>query len=267
MIKIITTISLFIALNCFSQTNIKEDTETKAKQDAIIKEFLEDGAWQHMMFSKEWQDNIDAGLKKDSTIAYLWQQKAMPYFKLRKCEIGMPFIDKAVQFDARRWQPYRAFIKCIFARTYKDAIIDFEDCVKKYGNNYEMDHTYGFYIGLCYLQLNEYEKAEKQFKEYNEDIYKNRQGLEHHTALFYYGIAKYELQKWEEAIIVFDKALKIYPNFSDIKFYKAMCLMKINMQKEAMILLEEGKNDAEKGYTINEDNAIYEKYPYQVIWK
>ena len=85
--------------------------------------------------------------------------------------------------------------------------------------------------------------------------------------MFYYGIAKYELQKWEEAIIVFDKALKIYPNFSDIKFYKAMCLMKINMQKEAMILLEEGKNDAEKGYTINEDNAIYEKYPYQVIWK
>lgn len=48
-----------------------------------------------MMFSKEWQDEIDLGLKKDSTIAYLWQQKAMPYFKLRKCEIGMPFIDQS----------------------------------------------------------------------------------------------------------------------------------------------------------------------------
>jgi hypothetical protein len=43
--------------------------------------------------------------------------------------------------------------------------------------------------------------------------------------------------------------------------------MKINKEKEAMTLLEEGKMDAEKGYTINEDNAIYEKYPYQVIWK
>ena len=130
MIKIITTISVLIGLNCFSQTAPKELTDKKSKQDAIIKEHLENGAWQHMMFSKEWQDEIDLGLKKDSTIAYLWQQKAMPYFKLRKCEIGMPFIDKAVVHDAQRWQPYRAFIKCIFAKTYKDAIIDFEDCIK-----------------------------------------------------------------------------------------------------------------------------------------
>jgi tetratricopeptide (TPR) repeat protein len=267
MIKIITTISVLIGLNCFSQTAPKELTDKKSKQDAIIKEHLENGAWQHMMFSKEWQDEIDLGLKKDSTIAYLWQQKAMPYFKLRKCEIGMPFIDKAVVHDAQRWQPYRAFIKCIFAKTYKDAIIDFEDCIKKYGNNYEMDHTFGFYLGLCYLQLNEYQKAEQLLKQYNDDIFKNRQGLEHPTALFYYGIAKYELQKWEEAIIEFDRALKQYPNFSDVKFYKAMCLIKINKEKEAMTLLDEGKSDAEKGYTINEDNTVYEKYPYQVIWK
>ena len=247
MIKIITTISVLIGLNCFSQTAPKELTDKKSKQDAIIKEHLENGAWQHMMFSKEWQDEIDLGLKKDSTIAYLWQQKAMPYFKLRKCEIGMPFIDKAVVHDPKRWQPYRAFIKCIFAKTYKDAIID--------------------YLGLCYLQLNEYQKAEQLLKQYNDDIFKNRQGLEHPTALFYYGIAKYELQKWEEAIIEFDRALKQYPNFSDVKFYKAMCLIKINKEKEAMTLLDEGKSDAEKGYTINEDNTVYEKYPYQVIWK
>ncbi|WP_396211059.1 tetratricopeptide repeat protein [Flavobacterium sp.] len=267
MIKIITLLSILILSNCFGQATIQEVFDKKTKQEAIIKESLENGAWRHMLFSKEWQDEIDLGLKKDSTIAYLWQQKAMPYFKLRKCEIGMPFINKAVQYDAKRWQPYRAFIKCIFARTYKEAIIDFEDCIKKFGNNYEMDHTYSFYLGLCYLQLNEYEKAEKYFKEYVEDLFQNRQGLEHHTALFYYGIAKYELQNFEEAIVEFDKALKIYSNFSDVKFYKAMCFMKINKEKEAMTLLEEGKMDAEKGYTINEDNAIYEKYPYQVIWK
>lgn len=64
MIKIITTISLFITLNCFGQTNPKEFADKTAKQEAIIKEHLENGAWQHMMFSKEWQDNIDMGLKK-----------------------------------------------------------------------------------------------------------------------------------------------------------------------------------------------------------
>jgi tetratricopeptide (TPR) repeat protein len=267
MIKIFKLLLLLLVTNCLGQTNDDFQIEKKIRQEAIIKESLENGAWKHMMFSKQWQDEIDAGLKKDSTVAYLWQQKAMPLFKLRKYEIGMPFIDKAVLYDAQRWQPYRAFIKCIFAKTYKDAIIDFEDCIEKYGNGYEMDHTYSFYIGLCYLQLNEYKKAEKLFKEYIDDIFNNRQGLEHPTALFYYGISIYEQERWQDAILEFDRALKIYPNFSDVKFYKAMCLVRLEKMDEANILLEEGKKDIESGFTINEDNTIYEKYPYQVIWK
>ena len=74
-------------------------------------------------------------------------------------------------------------------------------------------------------------------------------------------------QKWEEAIIEFDKALKIYPNFSDVKIYKSICLEHLCKEDEAKILLEEGKIDGKKGYSINEDNADYENYPYQLIWK
>jgi len=33
------------------------------------------------------------------------------------------------------------------------------------------------------------------------------------NGLFYQAIAKYELKKWDEAIVIFDKALKIYPEF------------------------------------------------------
>jgi tetratricopeptide (TPR) repeat protein len=262
MKKIILLISLSSFLNCISQIN---EIENEKNQKSIIREHL-GNALKYKIFSKDYQDNIDLGLRKDSTISYLWQQKAMPYFKSRKYEIGMIYIDKAVKYDDENYQPYRAFIKCIFAKTYKEAIIDFEDCIKKFGNNYVMDHTYGFYIGLCYLQLNEFTKAEKQFKEYNEDIFRNRQGLEHPTALFYYGISKYELQKWDEAILEFDKALKIYPNLSDAEYYKSQCLIKLGKVEESSILFEQAKKDAEKGYTINEDNIIYEKYPYQVLW-
>ena len=258
--------SLHCGLLSFAQTNLET---IKKNQDAIIEEFVTNCAekYNYNFQMSEWQQCLDNGLQKDSTISYLWQQKAMPYFKARKYEIGMVYLDKAVKLNPEKHQAYRAFMKCIFVKNYKESILDFEDCIKKFGNNYVMDHTYNFYIGLCYLQLNEYAKAEKLFGDYNDDIFKNRQGLEHPTALFYYGIAKYELQKWEEAIIEFDRALKQYPNFSDVKFYKAMCLIKINKEKEAMTLLDEGKSDAEKGYTINEDNTVYEKYPYQVIWK
>jgi tetratricopeptide (TPR) repeat protein len=121
---------------------------------------------------------------------------------------------------------------------------------------------------LSFLQLNEFSKAEIFFKDYVEDIYKNRQGLEHPTALFYYGISKYEQKKWNEAIIEFDKAIKIYPNFSDAKYYKAICLSRLmDKQENVTKLYNEAKEDAKKGYTINEDNTIYETYPYQKRWK
>ncbi len=149
--------------------NLTEDHSTEfqvytEKQDAIMKEHLNNGAWRQEMYSQEWQTAIDKGLEKDSTISYMWQQKAMPLFKQGKYEVGMEFIDQAVKYNPRSYLEYRAFIKCIFAKTYKAAIKDFEICKKEYGNSFVMDHSYNFYIALSYLQLNEFAKAEAIFE-------------------------------------------------------------------------------------------------------
>lgn len=260
MKKIILSFSFFISIFSFGQVSINK------VRDAIVVQSLDSCAYKYnyVFQMSEWQSCIDEGLKKDSTIAYLWQQKAMPYFKCKKYEVGMAYLDKAVLYNKQEWLPYRAFIKCIFAKTYESAISDFEECTKLYGNTYVMDHTYSFYIGLCYLQLNEYEKAEKLFDDYVNDIYKNRQQLEHPTAYFYQGIAKYELKKWDEAIAIFDKAIKIYPEFSDAKYYKAICWLKQGKSREEVVaLVGIAREDAAKGFSLNEDNTVYETYPYQ----
>ena len=263
MTRLILFIASFISIQCQSQTNSANDKINR--QEAIIKEHVYDCADKinYTVMMKEYQDCLDAGLKKDSTIAYLWQQKAMPYFKAKKYAVGMPLVDKAVQYDEKRWLDYRAFIKCIFAKTYKEAIVDFEDCIKKFGNSYVQDHTYAFYIGISYLQLNEFEKAETIFKTDIEDQAK-RMGEAHFLDLFYYGISKYEQQKWEEAIVEFDKSLKQYPEFSDVEYYKAICLARLGKKEESSSLLAKAIKDAASGYTINEANAIYETYPYKV---
>ena len=265
MTRLILFIASFISIQCQSQTNSANDKINR--QEAIIKEHVYDCADKinYTIMMKEYQDCLDAGLKKDSTIAYLWQQKAMPYFKARKYSIGKPFLDKAVHYDEKRWLAYRGFMKCIFSKDYTGAIEDFQKCITKYGNSYEMDHTYAFYIGLSYLQLNEFKKAEAIFKTDIEDQAK-RFGEGHYLDLFYYGISKYEQQKWEEAIVEFDKSLKQYPEFSDVQFYKAICLARLGKKEESKTLFEKAKKDAEIGYTINEDNAIYETYPYKVRW-
>lgn len=240
----------------------------KVIQDLIIEKHLKNGAYNFPLYSQQWQKEIDKGLAKDSTIAYLWQQKAMPLFKQGKYEKGMEFIDKAVKYNPQRWQDYRAFIKCIFAKTYKDAIADFKDYEEKYGYGFVMDHSYQFHIGLSYLQLNEFEKAERVFeKDYNRTIKNYGEENLHHLDLFYFGISKYEQQKYAEAIVLFDKALDIYPKFSDVQAYKAYALGYLENYEEAQKLYEEAEMNGKNGNTINEDNVIYERYPYQIRWR
>ena len=265
-------LNIFLFL-LFIQCNNKKETFTAVKevnterQDSIINEYHTNCAlkYSYRIQMKEWQNCLDKGLAADSTIAYLWQKKAMPYFKAKKYEVGMEFLDKAVKYKPERWLSYRAFIKCIFSKQYKAAIIDFKKAYELNGYDYEMDHSYDFYIALCHLQLNDFEKAESIFRE---DIKKqvDKWGEAHYIDQFYYGITKYELGKWQEAIDEFDKTLAVYGNFSDVKFYKALCLRRLDKFSEYRELIIEAKKDAALHNTFNEDNSIYEPYPYKVRW-
>lgn len=267
MYKTILLIMSFFSTNIVSYSQVNLDKKTI--QDAIIDQHVYNCADKvnFRIMMHEYQTCLDEGIKKDSTIAYLWQQKAMPYFKMRKYEIGMPLIDKAVKYDAKRWQPYRAFIKCVFAKTYRAAIADFQDCISKYGNNYEMDHTYSFYIGISYLQLNEFKKAEETLQnDINAQIEKQKEA--HFIDWFYLAIAQYEQQKWAEAIESFNQSLQVYENFADAQYYKAIAMARSGYPSETtQKLLNDAIENGKKGYTINEDNAIYEMYPYQLKWQ
>ena len=118
---------------------------------------------------------------------------------------------------------------------------------------------------LSYLQLNKYKEAEKIFSaELDSAVNLFGEGVEHHLDLFYYGIAFYEQQEWESAIIQFDRALKIYPRFSDVQYYKSVCLFRLGRSKEGKELALRSKENQKAGFSVNEDNAIYERFPYQL---
>lgn len=257
---------LFLSCDENVATSNKSDKESQKK---IIQDYVYDCA-QHHNYRYEmhkWQECLDKGLEKDSTIAYLWQQKAMPLFKARKYEAGMVFLDKAVKYDEKGWLAYRGFIKCIFAKTYREAIKDFEKIKEIEGNSFVMDHTYNFHIALSYLQLNEFEKAEQIFKkDIEKEVKKWGEDGYHHLDLFYYGISLFEQQKWEEAMVQFDKSLEIYPKFCEPMLYKGLTMMQLEdySDEEIGAVLEKAKENKDAGNTINEDNAIYETYPYQI---
>lgn len=86
----------------------------------------------------------------------------------------------------------------------------------------------------------------------------------HSLDLFYMGICYFELQQYDEAIKYFDRSISNYEKFADAKFYKVISLRKTNNEYVASKLLLECERDLADGFTINEDNAKYEKYPYQI---
>jgi tetratricopeptide (TPR) repeat protein len=195
-----------------------------------------------------------------------WQQKAMPLFKQKKYEIGMIFLDSAVKYDdhTHHFLSYRAFIKCIFQRSYKSSLIDFDSLKKINTNGYVMDHPYDFYIGLCYLQLNKFDSAQFVLRKCIEEENKLNVNNVNYLHWFYLGIIYYQQEEYLKALEFFDKTLKIYSNFSDAKYYKSICLESIRRYNEAYQIALESKNDFENGYTFNEGNSAYEAYPYQI---
>lgn len=206
-------------------------------------------------------DSIITILPKDP---FFWQQKAMPLFKQKKYELGMRYLDKAVELDyTDHYREYRAFIKCVFQKSYRESLDEFTYLVKINGENgVIMDHTYSFWIGLCYLQLNEFEKS-REFIEKAISFGKKNNFVNPYE-LFYLGIIEFETGNYSKAIENLDQSLEQYENFSDAKYYKALSLINLNKKAQGQILLLEAKSDFKNGFTFNEGNSLYEQFPYQV---
>ena len=89
----------------------------------------------------------------------------------------------------------------------------------------------------------------------------------HPNDLYYLGISHYELGNYNEAIKTFDKAITLYTHFADAKYYKGKCYEQLKQEALSKAVLKEADEDFANGYTLNEDNIIYEYYPYQVYWR
>lgn len=259
MRRIILLAAFWVPLTVYSQTQ----DQSKARDSILLLGYFE--KLNHTdLYSQDRQKYLDSILLIRPKAAYIWQQKAMPLFKQKKYSIGMAYLDKAVEYDTTgHWLEYRAFIKCIFQKDYQSAIADFSAAKQRNGFGFVMDHSYDFYTGLSYLQLNEFSKA-ANYIQTSIDYRVNKMNGAHYLENFYLGIVQMEMGQLDKAISLFDAALNDYSHFSDAKFYKAQCLLKSRKLDIATELFKEALKDLEKGFTINEDNVIYETYPYQV---
>lgn len=254
---------LYFQIICLGQNPKTMDCSSKQVQDSLVEHYIDNGAGKFGYNHPKWHVYLDSLISICPNIARAYQQKALPYIKSGDYGSAFPLEDKAVQYDPERWLSYRAFLKCIFSKDYKGAIIDFDQAQKIAPNNFEMDHSYPFYKGLCYLELKNLKKAERNLLD---DIQIQTKGDTaknvHYNTLLYCGIVYYEMKQYKKAEAYLKKCLSQFSQLPDANFYLAMTFKAAG--KEYKSRLEITKKALEEGYKQNEDNEIYSNYPHQI---
>jgi tetratricopeptide (TPR) repeat protein len=238
---------------------------SKQLQDSLIKKYLEQGAYKYGYNHPYWDLYCDSLIAACPNIAHAYEQKALPFIKNGDYKKAFPLEDKAVELDPKRWIAYRGFLKCIFTKDYEGAIIDFRKAQKLKPNDYEMDHTYFFFQGLCYLSLGDFVRAEENFKQdYAVQNISGENRPPHFNSLLYMGITYYEMKNFNAAKENLLNCLKQYPQFPEANFYLALIYgeeKNDSLKTKYLNIAKEGYNT---GYRMNEDNIYYAYYPYQI---
>lgn len=262
---------LIVAVFCFCQPIQTKtsacDCYNKKIKDSLTEKYLEKGAESHDYNGPAWQMYCNSLIELCPNIAEAYQLKAIPYIKYGDYAKAFPLEDKAVELEPKNWTAYRGFLKCIFTKDYEGAIVDFQKAQLLTPNNYEMDHTYLFYEGLCNLELGNYSKAEGNFKQ---DIViesggnlTNNSSI-HFNTLLYMGILYYEMKENDKAKENLLKCLAIYKELPDANYYLAMVYKKEKNMELKERYLQIAKESKLNGYSLNEDNVFYSYYPHQI---
>lgn len=72
-----------------------------------------------------------------------------------------------------------------------------------------------------------------------------------------------QLEKWEEALVYIDEAIKAVPEMSSLYLHKSSCLLHLDEVEKAKLTLLEGmeKTDDSKGSLLNELTRLNKQYP------
>jgi tetratricopeptide (TPR) repeat protein len=243
------------------------DCANSRVKDSLVMRYISNGAERSRVsyMDPKWQLYGDSILMVCSDVADAYQLKAIPFLKYGDMLNAMPLLDKAVLYDTLQFLPYRAFIKCIFAKDYAGAITDFEESKRHAGNAGVMDHTFALYLGLCYLETGKPSQAVKHFAE-DVKTQQTRSGSTdaHFNSWLYQGIALLDLHQLDSAKASLAKCLAIYPQHPEGNYYMAIVHKSLGQPDDASRYMRAAISALKAGYSMNEDNLYYVYYPRQI---
>ena len=191
-------------------------------------------------------------IELDSTKAEYWRELSVTYLKRGIPHEWKKYYDKAVEYDAEIWQPWRGYLYLWFYRDYKKAIADFDasDILTPNFTDTPQGHSVDYWRGIAYLGLKDYKKSIEYFdKNIAEDSAKYGEEFVEVTAFLYQGINYYELNDYKKAEENFNKLIKYsYGNYGDGKYYLSKIFKAQGKLKEAKLMAESALEDFKNAY-------------------
>jgi tetratricopeptide (TPR) repeat protein len=190
--------------------------------------------------------------------------RSIAYNKTGEHATGFAMLNRAVELAPIQYLGYRAFVKLYMMHDYEGAL---QDCLRLDSlTSYAKPGVWGedmdMVIGLCYLQLNDFQKARLRFTNSINAVTKEA-GKEWipPRALLYQGITLMKEKKYSPAIQTLDELIQLNPNYSEAYYYKAQCYKAQKDLKNTETSLEKCKQVFQK---YRPDKNPYFEMPYQI---
>jgi tetratricopeptide (TPR) repeat protein len=198
-----------------------------------------------------------------------YMNRSVAYNKTGDHATGFAMVNKTVELNPILNLGYRAFLKLYFMHDYQGAL---QDCLRLDSlTSYAKPGVWGedmdMVIGLCYLQLNDFQKARLRFTSSINTVTKEA-GKEWNSprVFLYLGITLMKEKAYSQAIRVFDEVIQLNPKFSEPYYYKALSY---SLQKDPRGTgLKNAKATLEKCRQVFEKHGAeknpYFEMPYQI---
>lgn len=241
------------------------DCGRQAYRDSLVARYIEQGAEKISYNDPRWSQYCDSLIAVCPNIAIDYQHKAVPLVKDGNWEKAFALEDQAVALDPQVWLPYRGFLKVIKTKDYAGGLADFQLAGRRSPNGREMDHTYPFFEGLCYLKMGDYARAEQALQR-DRALQKSSiaEADIHFNSLFYAGVLYWKMGRYALAGQYLRRCLHQYAQHPDANYYLGLTYRAQRREAAGRTRLQFALQCLAKGYQLNEDNTIYENYPYQI---
>lgn len=206
---------------------------------------------------------------RDSVGAHDFQSWSVLNSKNGNYTIAIEKLEKAIEMDFQGEAGYYGWLLLYYYRDYEKAlsILEQYDAFTPDFSDAPMGEDIHYLKGLCHMQMNNNQKAVDEFNTYIKNLATTHgEDFVDVYTFVQKGRCLTELNKFDEAILSFKKAIKYYENCSEAYYFMGLTQLEMNNKKDACSNLNIALELMNKGFKSSDNYVEYfhEIYPQQI---